>query len=1194
MYANFTQKRKAIVLIFGMMVCWTWGNAQTSNTQATNAQIPNDKKITASFREESLAKALVRVERLSDYKMNFNYEELDRYKVTVEIKDKTAPEAVDALLKGLPLEKSVNGKYIAVRRSRQMRDAATTQQSDNQREISGVVITSDREPLMGVNIREAGSTVGVITGIDGRFSIKTSNNEKLVFSYIGFETVEMKAKNGMIVTMNEDVALLGDVVVTGYQVISKERAAGAYSIVRGSEVKESAQARGSILESLEGMTAGFTVNMSNDAVSKYLVRGLTSINSSQEPLFVLDGVPLSGADMEALITANEVASITVLKDATAVSIWGSRAANGVVVIVTRNGSNTNGRVNLAYDGNITFKGKVDLDYFNLMNSATFIKNARERFEAADYQSSYPIGDMETNRLLWSSAYAQVLYPHEGPLYAHLKGDISADERDRQLALLSGLNGYKSYQDEFMTNPWMQNHTVTLSGGTDKLSVIGSIGYEGRTGDYHNTDDTYKLNFKQNFKLFKWLNWDLIINAAYTDNKSYVNPLAYYNTNLAIKNLLPYTVLQNDGIKTNFNTLYFSPEQIADKSLTYGIGTDFYPVEDFFNSTVKTNSMKIRANTGLKIDLPAGLGYEVRFSYLRSSANTEQYIPQETWAIRSACLNAVTPDKEQLLPNKGGDYTVTDGFDYDRTLRNQLTFNCNFNDFKHQITALAGMEHRESKTRGYSMFERGYDYQTMTQTYYDITAVRNFKTANIWGEIPYVEYDNMRQTEIVLRYVSYYANVAYTFNRKYSINGNIRIDQSNLFGTDVNNQYKPIGSAGLAWNIKNEDFMKNLATVSALTLRLGYGHSGNSPLPDAGGPYNIIEPYTSGITNVSGYRLSTPANRKLSWEKTRTWNVGLDFAFLKHRLNGTLDIYNKRTTNLLGNQSLNGITGFKSVYANVGELLNKGFEISLKSHNIATPYFNWYTSLMLSYNKNEVVDYYLEPTTSAGTMLTRHYVEGYPAGALFALKWAGLRHEDGAAQAYDKDGKPQADYNLLTADDTHYAGTIIPKWTGTLVNKLNYRNFDLSFMFVFNAGHHLRTAPYMPFDGRFLTNRLNDYDLRWRQPGDEANTDVPSAYDDISNTGRSRLRGTDIYIYGDNLVQSAAFVKLRELAVGYSLPRAACSILHAQSLRFRIAGHNLWRWVANDKNIDPEAFSLYTGDRATQYGAYFSIGLSANF
>ena len=1070
----------------------------------------------------------------------------------------------------------------------------------NKRTVSGTVKDEEGEPLPGVSVVLKGTTTGVATDINGNYRLLIPAGEHvLVFSMVGMKTQEeiIGDRAEINVVLREDATRMEEVVVTGYQTISRERSTASFDIVQGLELKETSMARGSILEGLEGLAPGFTVNLSEDAESKYMVRGLTSINSSKEPLFVVDGVAISADDLESMLSANDIASISVLKDATAVSIWGSQAANGVVVVATKKGGNTNGKLRVSYDGNITLKGKPDIDYYDLMDSRTFIKNATEVFEMQEYQDAYPWSEVSEQNYsdMYHSYLGPIVFPHEEILYAWQRGEISLEGRNKQLEALAATDGYQSYWDEFVSNAWIQTHTLSVSGGTEKFTVFASLGYEGDRGNEHNTDRTYKLNLNQNLKLAPWLTWDLTLNAAYTESKNYINPFQLSNLD-ALSNMLPYAGFKNaDGSWANFNVYELYKPFREEVEGLFGISMDYYPVEDFFKTMDDSYTLKVRANTGLKIDLWKGISYEGRFSYLRGSSNGEKYYPEDTYYIRHARIISIDENGNELLPSRGGDFTVNDNFYTDWTVRNQLTYNANFDDMKHQITALVGLEYRENKTKGYTSFERGYDYQTMINTYYDMTALED-AWYNYFGGFPDSSTDRTSQSETVLRYVSYYGNLAYTFDEKYSINGSIRVDQSNLFGTDVNDQFKPIGSVGLSWKMSNEAFMSSVDWLDNLTLRGSFGFSGNSPDPDAGGPYNILSAYSnSGVFgSSSGYELSSPSNALLTWEKTRTWNVGVDFDFLANRLSGSLDWYNKKTTDLLGDKAVNVLTGFQTVYANVGSLLNKGFELSLNSHNIATRDFNWYTTLNLAYNKNEVLSYYNEPATSPGTVLGWNYVEGYPAGALFAYKWAGLRHEDGVPQVYDHEGNIVADYYELAAEDVHYEGTVIPKWNGSFINRFTYKGFDLSANFIFNLGHVMRTSPYFALYGRFSFNRSNDFDKRWRQPGDEKHTDIPSAFEDPNYSGRFALGSEGFYRSSDRAIQSASFLKLRELSLGYTLPKHISAKIHADNIRLRVAAHDVFRIVANDKGIDPEVFSLYSAQRWAQYGAYCSIGLSLNF
>lgn len=1102
---------------------------------------------------------------------------------------------LEALFRGRSVSFTIEEKQVILVPESISVKKTTARRTEN---IKGTVTDSEGNPVVGAIVSVKDGKEYTVSDIDGNYEIAASSADVLVVNYVGFKTEEITVNGRSVldIVLQEDVQLLEDVVVTGYQTISKERSAASYNIVKGEDLKQSAMSRGSILESLEGTAPGLTVNFSEDAESKYSIRGITSINSSKEPLFVLDGVPVSSDDLESLLSANDIASVTVLKDATAVSIWGSRAANGVVVITTKSGNDTKGKIRITYDGNFTLKGKPDIDYYNLMDSRTFIKNATEMFETEEYQETYPWETVTTTLegLLITGYDRPMVYPHEQILYDWQRGLISLEERDSRLEQLASQDGYQSYQDEIMSSVWTQSHSISVSGGTDKFNIYGSIGYEGSQGNEHDRTDLYKINLKQSYKLAKWLDWDLLLNAVYSESTEYDNTLDLVNFNNPYQGLMPYAVLRNeDGSYVNFKTYYMYEPYIDQVESDLGISMDYYPVEDFWNTKTRTVGTTVRINTGLTAKIWKGLGYEVRFQYLRGASNSEYYIPEDTWYMRHERILATDASGKQYLPSKGGDFTVNDSFNVDWTIRNQLTYDRSFLGDKHQVTALLGTEWRESKTNGYYSFRRGYDYQTMASTSYDITTLQNF-LINYYGNYEYINIDKISNSETLLRYVSYYANLAYTFNKRLSLNGSVRIDQSNLFGTGVNSQYKPIGSVGVAWRIGDEPFMSNnVSWVDNLTLRLSYGLSGNSPLPDQGGPYDLISAYTHPMLgDESGYELNTPANNKIGWEKTRTWNFGIDFDLFKNRLSGSIDIYDKLTTDLLANKPLNVLTGFSTIYANVGSLYNRGVELSLNSVNFNKRDFGWNTGLTLSYNDNKVLDYYNDPSTSLYTALSNNYVAGYPACAVFMLRWAGLRHEDGVPQVYDNEGNIQYNYYSLDADDVYFGGSALSNWSGSLTNTLRYKNFSLSAMLIFNLGGVIKVNDHIATSGRFNNNRSADFDNRWRQPGDEAFTDVPVAVAS-TNSEMSDWNSSGLYSSSDVSYQSRSYAKLRELSLTYSLPKKLCNKMSVGSVKFRVTAHDLFKIVANDRGIDPEAAYMY-GGRTANYGSYYSFGLSISF
>ena len=1151
-------------------------------------------KVTLNCKGVSLRNVMTQINQQTSLSFAFSDSiNPDKIMISVEEKNSDLDTVLKKILTPYGITYKIVGKQIILSKSKAEKSSVKSN-TGGKIKVSGVVRDDTGATLPGAVVKDTNSEQYAIADDNGFYEITVPSDTKLSFQLFGYKDYEVNinGKSALDITLSSNIEELDNVVITGYQTISKERSAASYSIIKGDNVKSSAMSRGSILESLEGTAAGLTVNTANNATSKYLVRGITSINSNQEPLFVLDGVAVSTDDVEKLLSANDIASVTVLKDATAVSIWGSRAANGVIVITSKAGNNTNGRINVSYDGNFTYKGRPSIKYYDLMDSKTFVKNALEVFENPDYQEAYSWETItNTMKGLYTIGYnTPVVFPHEQILYDWKRGVISQDERDKRLNVLANQDGYSQYNDLMMTDMWNTSHNVSVSGGTDRLKIFGSLGYEGSQGNFHNKDNTYKINVKQEYKITKWLNWDLTLNVSHSENKSYTDYLNLINFSNPYTGMLPYAMLKNsDGSWADYNVyrMQESDRQRIEKDLD--ISTVYHPVEDFFKSFVKVKDTRFRANTALKADIWKGISYEVRFQYLRGAYNSENYIPGDTWSVRHDRINATTSDLKQILPKMGGDFTVDNNFTTDWTIRNQISYNSSFKGNEHQITALLGTEWRESKSKGYKSYERGYDYQTMTNTGYDITAANGF-FMNYFGDYDSAEVDWTLQSENVLRYVSYYGNLAYTFKNRYSINGSARIDQSNLFGTDVNSQYKPIGSVGVSWRMKEENFLKNVGWINSLTTRLSWGHSGNSPLPTMGGPYDIIGVYTGGtiFNNNNGYVIESPSNKKIGWETTRTWNVGVDFSFLNYRIDGSIDLYHKKTKDLLSDKALNVLTGYSSIYANVGSLENKGVELSLHTANIQTKDFAWSSTLNLSYNKNKILDYYQVPTTTLwGKVYYGAYTEGYPAGAIWRVKWAGLRHEDGVAQAYDKDGNIQYDYTKFTADDAYCMGTTVPKWSGSFTNTISYKGFDLTAMIIFNLGHKMCVYSSPSRIGRLNYNRSNEFDNRWRQPGDEEHTIIPSAYEDPTNSGRGVYEG--IFGYVDALYQSASYAKLRELTLSYSLPKHICDKLKMQSVKVRLTGHDIFKIVANDKGVDPEV-----GLNNYNYGTYCSVGLSINF
>lgn len=1149
----------------------------------------NAQQIGLDYTNEKLSVVLKEIQKETGYSFFYNNSLIDVDQlVTIRI-EKGKPEiALDALFKNTGISYKIIGKQIVLSPSVQKDEVKQDKVLSDKRLVSGIVRDEDGVPLIGVSVIIEGTYKGVMTDANGFYAIEVSKDPatKLLFSYLGLKatTVEVGSQTEINITLVVNEIVIENVIVTGYQSISKERSTGSYSVLEGDALKSKALSRGSLIESLEGMAPGLNVNMNEDG-DKYLIRGLTTINSERSPLFVVDGVAIAEDDIENLINNSDIKSVTLLKDATAASIWGSRAGNGVIVISTKSGKHSGNKYSVSYDGSFTFKGKPDYSYNDYMDTRTFIDNAVQIFDPVSFPYSSVL-----NTPLGISSSLPVVFPHEIPLYQYNSGEITLSERDALLNQMALQNQREQYEQNFMSNAFFSSHIVSISGGGEKNTLYASLGYEGQQDSYRSNVGKYKINIRQDWDIAEWIKWDLTLNSSLTESGS--------NTIPGVSNL-PYAMLYDNNGNELSQTTYFMTGEFKDEaeSLT-GIDQSFYPVSDYKASTVNSTGINVRANTGLSINVCNGLKYEGRVQYLRSNTNQETYLPQETYSVRYNRLKATNTSLVQYLPATGGDFTMFDSYQTDWTIRNQLMYDNTFTG-KHQVTVLAGTEIRNNTISSHSQFLHGYDMQTMKVATYDITTLDQGSIDSFLGSYAKINTNKFEQFQVDRRYFSLYSNGAYTYNNRYSLNGSFRIDQSNLFGTDPSVQWKPIWSVGGSWKINEESFMQNLNWLDRLNLRVSFGYAGNSPNSGEGGPFDLISSDASSAFSGlgMGYFISTPANDKLIWEKTRSWNIGVDYAVMGNRVQGSLDLYDKKTTDMIGTKEVDPTTGWSEVSTNLGSMSNKGIELTIESRNITGSRFNWNTNLNFSYNINEILDDYKEMVyTNAYQKAYLTYGIGHPAYALWGYRWAGLSSEDGSPQVYDTDGTTLVtNYNNFTdVDAVHYYGTTVPPLYGSLINSFTYDNWELSFMVVFNLGHKMRNDVNTFYTGRMSDRIHKDFDDRWREPGDEMTTNVPSYYIDLTNSTDRSKGSSFLYSNADINILDASYAKLRELSIAYNLPREVCNRLNLNNLKIRLQVTNLLCLAANHEGIDPEAFNLRNGTRSTLYNPSISAGLSINF
>ncbi|NML22236.1 SusC/RagA family TonB-linked outer membrane protein [Pseudoflavitalea sp. G-6-1-2] len=1063
--------------------------------------------------------------------------------------------------------------------------------------LSRSVKNGSGQPLESVSVTNLSTGKSVATDRNGTFTIMAAPQHQIQFSLVSYltETHTAASITTAGVVMTEKSNTLTDVVVTGYQTISKERSAGAYVKPNMDIIKDRSGSM-NVLQRLDGLVPGLAVNNAPSASQNpLLIRGLSTIGlpdpnassryiaTDRNPLFVVDGIP-----MEDLSTINpqDVADITVLKDATAASIWGSRASNGVIVVVTKRGSQQE-KLKVQYDGFVNFQGRPDLDYIPTLNSRQFIQAGREAFndvlnpwnKIAAYQSTASAGVPVHERILYDSA----------------RGIISKERATAMLDSLGGISNLQQIKDLWYRDASLMNHTLSMSGGGRIWSFYGSLAYtDTRSNRPGETNDAWKAYLRQDFNFNKRISAYLITDLSTTSTT--------FKRNINVDSrFYPYQLFRD----ANGNNLSMPYMQILSDSVLQvfqnrtKINLDYNPLDEFNYGYTKDEVLNNRLIGGVSIKLLKGLKFEGTYGFIKSAGRTRRYDDIKSYGSRVELAQfTVSPNATSTpvyyLPANGGKYTVTGTTSRNYTIRNQLVYDNAWNNRKHQLTLLGGQEAQEQLMQSNSNTVRGYNETLQTYGLVDYltlnsVGLNNPVMPNNGSSKSVLSNDLYRESEALGRITSWYVNAAYTFNKKYALNASWRIDKSNLFGFDKAAQNKPVWSVGTKWLMSEETFMKDIQWLDRLNIRATYGITGNSPKPGTAASFDILDAVKNSLMPGGvGLRIGTPANASLTWESTRNFNAGVDFAIMDSRISGSIDWYIKKTGNLIGELPVNGFSGYSSVVGNFGNLQNKGIEISLNTVNVSNRNFNWSTIFTLGYNKNTITQMNNMAALKTGLdLIQSRFLTGYDAFAIFAYRYAGL-DTAGDPQIMLSDKNITKNRNAAKKEDVVFKGTYQPKWTGGLSNQIGWKQFSLTINAVYNLGHVMRRDVNRFYAGRLVgPNNMNalgftnpnphaEFDQRWRTKGDEAYTNVPR-YMQRTDLNLSS-RDTDYYRYGDINVLDASFVKLRDITLAWSIPEQLMKRFRADALTFRLQVSNIMLWKANDAGIDPEFHDPFNGTR----------------
>ena len=1091
--------------------------------------------------------------------------------------------------------------YSIVRRAVGDGEASPVKNGSDQQAIdrvAGTVVSASGKPIPLASIWVKDTRKGAKSDENGRFLIyDIKPTDIIMVSAVGYESTALTAGNRsqIMFTMEEKNNVLEEAVIsTGYQKISKERATGSVSLITSKELEKIPSAN--LIQRLEGQVPGFqvsigtgdrsftynnnqlSINSSTRTIGRndydFNVRGIGSIDTETEklPLIVIDGA-ISTMDL-ATLNPNDVENITVLKDAAAASIYGVRAANGVIVVTTKKGSVT-GVPRISFSANTAFSGKPDLGYLRTMNSAQMI----------DYQEELVAKNILNGNNIATSLYSYATYyPGEVAAAAiRLKnGQITQANYDALVGPLKAIDNKAQIQRYLLRPMSSQQYNLSISNGTENNNYFYSASYANEN-PYTRGENGKRLtlNLNNNWKLFKIATLSTSVRGTFLNQKQNgIGISQFYDTGAAT--LLPYQLLADaDGNGIAYDRL--TPEFVSGLGAAYKDWRyDYLQELREVDRVLKNNSFSAVIN--LSVPIYKGIKGTVMYANERSFGSNRMFSGEESYANRSL-LNIFTPvgqAKNTLGINKGGIYNIGNTEVNNYTVRGQLNYDALLAQ-KHDISAIAGAEIRQTETEQGSSTLYGYNMQT------------GFNTAVSYLQSAYLSIQGFNeslsgspiQADRRRRFLSYFSNAAYTYDTKYTLSGSVRYDDYNNFGLDRSFRATPLWSSGLKWNVRKESFMNSLAWLSQLGLRATYGVNGNIT--------QDVRPFTNislddGTRNPTGQPTASIiaiANPQLRWEKTYVTNLGLDFGLFTNRLTGTFDYYVKKGRDLLYSFPIAapyvGTINNGNLKRNTATMSGKGVDLGLNARLITTAAWNWDMGANFSYNTNEITDNRFKPTDIANftysyTPVGIGYLEGYPSDKLLAFRHAGL-DASGLTQIYNKEGEVvSVKQTLKGVDDLKYMGRTTAPYFGSLKTNLRYGQWSFFALMTYQFGNVFvkpSIESYMT-PSRGLTSPKFDLSAdianRWRQAGDEATTNIPAVTADIY--GQYSLYR---YTYSDINVLKGDYIRLREVSLSYALPKDFLKRMKIEQVNLTGSVRNLGLiWTANKEGIDPD-FANYVGN-----------------
>lgn len=1154
--------------------------------------------------KDATVKEVLEIIKKHDYRLVYSTTVIDacKKKVTMNLKKATVAQVLDEAFKATDLVYKVDKNLITIKEV----------QKDKSIVAKGIVKDEKGEPIPGVTVIIKGTITGTATDANGKFQIRIPENSVLIFSFVGMETetVLVESDAPVTVVMKEMVNEMEEVVITGFQVLKKRESTSSIVSLKAEDIIEPVGS--SLDQMLQGKVPGMSVMQMTSTVGaapKIRIRGSSTIVGNREPVWVLDGVvlqdpvPLDATELNSMDRVNlvgnaisglnpeDIERIDVLKDASATALYGTKAANGVIVITTKRGKV--GAPAIRYSTSMSFVERPSYDGLFLMNSKDRIEVSEEIYR----RGLQFVGFSPTNA------------GFEGALYQLYNGQIDQKQFSEQVQKMKETN--TDWFDLLFRNAFSHSHTFSLSGANESVDYYFSAGYSNQRGaSLHEQAERFSFMSNFGFKISDRFRATVMLGASIsTTDRPTVDLFEYaYNTSRAIP-----------AYNENGSLFFYDYADGYSDGTNHNIPLVYNVFNELHYSGTKNKNRSINTNINLDYKFTSWLSANAVLSYNTSSSEDETWYDEHSYKVSTYRKLPYGYDRNQLnslenymkkvcqLPFGG---ILDSGSNEADSFTVRLSFSMNKTFDVHSFSLLGGLDMLAQKSKGYINEAWGY-LPERGKKFISIDKLDEWDTAA-------KEMLQMKPTitDATNNNIAYYGSFSYSYRGKYVVSANVRGEGSNKLGEQA--RFLPIWSFSGRWNVTDELFMDPLLNViSSLGIRSSYGIQAN--VTDAHNPNMVLSLGSLDPKSEEYYSiLESLPNEGLKWEKTNSFNLGVDFDLFKGKVSGAFEYWHKKSKDQLLSLQVTSTNGGKTVTINGGDMVNKGWDLSLAMVPIRTDNFEWRLSFNTSKVHNEVFTTADQSVTYAEYLSGSLVKDGYALNTFYSYRFGGL--DDKGIPIFlglkdnDEDGNV-----IITTQEEAFASALVrsgnrePDFSGGLSMGFRFKNLSVNSTFTIQLGSKIRLNDLyqgdnfkLPYPGQ---NMGSDFVKRWKKPGDEKYTDIPVLTDgvyairDVYRSGSDPINKTDImnnvssnywqmYNNADMRVVSGSFMRCNSISLSYSFNNNLVRRLYLRSLSMSLAISN--PFVIKAKGLqgrDPEQLTMGSGTIPPQQTYSFSMNVT---